>query len=84
MVAVHVADHAAHGVRVLPDHEPEEFFGYDLDPCLQGEVALDNDAWVSSNVPSGGQTFSGGAEISVYGSDKARAMSVVSTDAALD
>jgi hypothetical protein len=39
---------------------------------------------VSSSVPSGGQTVSDGVEVSVYGSEEARAMSVVSTEATLD
>ncbi len=34
--------------------------------------------------PIGGQTFSDGVQVSVYGSDKAQAMSIVSTEATLD
>jgi hypothetical protein len=70
--------------RGLPERDAEAFFGYVLDLCLEGEAALDPEAWASGNVPSGGQTFSDGVEVSVYGSEKARAMSVVSTDATLD
>lgn len=70
--------------RGLPERDAEAFFGYVLDLCLEEEAALDPEAWASGNVPSGGQTFSGGAEVSVYGSKEARAMSVVSTDATLD
>jgi hypothetical protein len=70
--------------RGLPERDAEAFFAYVLGLCLEEEAALDPEAWASGNVPSGGQTFSGGAEVSVYGSEKARAMSVVSTDATLD
>jgi hypothetical protein len=70
--------------RGLPERDAEAFFGYVLDLCLEEEAALDPEAWASGNVPSGGQTFSDGVEVSVYGSEKARAMSVVSTDATLD
>ena len=71
-------------VRGLPERDAEAFFGYVLALCLEDEAALDPEAWVSGSVPSGGQTFSDGVEVSVYGSEKARAMSVVSTDATLD
>jgi len=70
--------------RGLPERDTEAFFGYVLDLCLEEEAALDPEAWASGNVPSGGQRFSDGVEVSVYGSEKARAMSVVSTDATLD
>lgn len=70
--------------RGLPERDAEAFFAHVLDLCLEEEAALDAGAWVSGSVPSGGQTFSGGAEISVYGTEKARAMSVVSTDATFD
>ena len=71
----------AHG---LPERDAEAFFAYVLDLCLEEETALDPESWVSGNVPSGGQTFSDSVEVSVYGSEKARAMSVISTDATLD
>jgi hypothetical protein len=70
--------------RGLPERDAEAFFAYVLELCLEEEAALDPEAWASGSVPSGGQTFSGGAEISVYGSENARAMSVVSTDATFD
>ena len=70
--------------RGLPERDAEAFFGYVLDLCLEDDAALDPEAWASGSVPSGGQTFSDGVEVSVYGSEKARAMSVVSTDATLD
>jgi len=70
--------------RDLPERDAEAFFGYVLDLCLEDEAALDPVAWAAGNVPSGGQTFSDGVEVSVYGSEKARAMSVISTDATLD
>jgi hypothetical protein len=70
--------------RGLPEQDAEAFFAYVLALCLEDEAALDPEAWVSGNVPSGGQTFSDGVEVSVYGSEKARAMSVVSSDATLD
>lgn len=70
--------------RGLPEQDAEAFFAYVLALSLEDEAALDPEAWVSGSVPSGGQTFSDGVEVSVYGSEKARAMSVVSTDAALD
>ena len=70
--------------RGLPERDAEAFFAYVLALCLEDEAALDPEAWVSGSVPSGGQTFSDGVEVSVYGSDKARAMSVVSPEATLD
>jgi hypothetical protein len=70
--------------RGLPERDAEAFFAYVLELCLEEEAALDPAAWVSGSVPSGGQTFSDGVEVSVYGSEEARAMSVVSTEATLD
>jgi hypothetical protein len=70
--------------RGLPERDAEAFFASVLELCLEEEAALDPEAWVSGSVPSGGQTFSDGVEVSVYGSDKARAMSIVSTEATLD
>ncbi len=70
--------------RGLPEQDAEAFFAYVLALCLEDEAALDPEAWASGNAPSGGQTFSDDVEVSVYGSEKARAMSVVSTDATLD
>ena len=70
--------------RGLPERDAEAFFGYVLGLCLEEEAALDPEAWASGSVPSGGRTFSDGVKVSVYGSEKARAMSVVSTDATLD
>ena len=70
--------------RGLSEGDAEAFFGYVLGLCLEEEAALDAEAWVSGSVPSGGQTFSDGVEVSVYGTKEARAMSVVSTEATLD
>ena len=70
--------------RGLPERDAEAFFGHVLDLCLEEEAALDPVAWASGSFPSGGQTFSDGVEVSVYGTDEARAMSVVSTEAAPD
>ena len=70
--------------RGLPERDAEAFFAYVLGLCLEDEAALDPEAWVSGSVPSGGQTFSDGVEVSIYGSDKARAMSVVSSESTLD
>ena len=70
--------------RGLPERDTEAYFAYVLELCLEEEAALDPEAWVAGSVPSGGQTFSDSVEVSVYGSEKARAMSVVSTDATLD
>src|SRR5918997_2698364 len=67
--------------RGLPEQDAEAFFAYVLALCLEDEAALDPVAWASGSVPSGGQTFSDGVEVSVYGSERARAMSVVSTEA---
>lgn len=72
---------AAYGA---PEGEAEEFFGYVLGLCLEDGAALDPTAFVAGSVPGGGRTFSGGAEISVYGSEGARAMSVVSTGSSFD
>ena len=70
--------------RGLPEQDAEAFLAYVLGLCLEEPAALDPEAWVSGGIPSGGRTFAEGVEISVYGSDRARAMSVVSTEAALD
>ena len=70
--------------RGVPDGETEEFFDYILDLCLENPAALDPGVFVAGAVPSGGTTFAGGAEISVYGSDEARAISVASTGLSLD
>ena len=68
----------------IPERDTEDFFGRVLSLSLEDSAALGTEAWVSGAVPSGGRTFSGEAEISVYGTDASRAMSVVSTDAFLD
>ena len=71
-------------VGEVGERDTEAFFSGVLDLSLEDASALDAGAWVSGSVPSGGRTFSGGAEISVYGSEESRAMSVVSSDAFLD
>lgn len=71
-------------VNDASERDTEVFFGRVLDLSLEDSAALGTEAWVSAKVPSGGQTFSGGAEISVYGTEASRAMSVVSTDTFLD
>ena len=68
-------------VGEVGERDTEAFFSGVLDLSLEDASALDAGAWVSGSVPSGGRTFSDGAEISVYGTDASRAMSVVSTDA---
>lgn len=70
--------------RGVPEGETEEFFGYVLELCLEDASALDPEAWVSGNVPSGGTTFAQDAEVSVYGSEEARALSLVSTGLSFD
>ena len=70
--------------RGVPEEETEEFFGYVLDLCLEDAAALDPEAWVSGNVPSGGQTFAGDVGVAVYGSEEVRALEVSASGLALD
>ncbi len=68
-------------VRGISDEETAEFFGYVGSLCLsQQSDPFDPVAWTAANVSSGGQTFAGGAEFSVYGTDAQRTMQVVATD----
>ena len=67
----------AHGVS---DEEAARFFGYVAALCLRGDIPFNPEAWVSQNVPSGGQTFASGAELSIYGTDEERTLQVVATD----
>ena len=54
-----------------------------LDLCLE-DTALDPEAWVSGNVPSGGQVFASDVGIAVYGSGEVRALEVAASGFALD
>ena len=67
----------AHGAS---DEEAARFFGYVAALCLRNSDPLNPEAWVSQNVPAGGQTFADGAEISIYGTDEERTLQVVATD----
>ncbi len=67
----------AHGVS---DEEAARFFGYVGALCLRGDIPFNAEAWVSQNVPAGGQTFANGAELSIYGTDEERTLQAVAAD----
>jgi hypothetical protein len=71
-------------VGEVGERDAEVLFSRILDLSREDASALNTEAWISGRVPAGGSTFSDGAEISVYGTDTSRAMSVVSTGACPD
>ena len=65
--------------RGVSDETAASFFSYVAGLCLPNTSPLDPEAWMRQNVPTGGRTFAGGAEISVYGTREARALEVVAS-----
>jgi hypothetical protein len=67
----------AHGAS---EEEATEVFGYVGALCLDEIDPLNPEAWMLENVPTGGQTFAEGVELSVYGTQEARTLQVVASD----
>jgi hypothetical protein len=57
------------------------FFSYVAGLCLQDTNPLNPEAWMQENVPTGGQTATGGTVLSVYGTQEVRTLEVVAIGA---
>jgi hypothetical protein len=68
----------AHGVS---QERAASFFSYVASLCLQDTDPLNSEAWMQENIPTGGQTASGGTALSVYGTQEVRTLEVVATGA---
>jgi hypothetical protein len=71
-------------VRGLSDEQAAEFFSYVASLCLQESDPLNPQAWVEQNIASGGQVFTEGAELTIYGTKQERTLQVVATDFTVD
>jgi hypothetical protein len=65
--------------RGVSQESAASFFSYVTRLCLPNTAPLDPEAWMRENLPTGGQTFTGGTEISVYGTQEVRALEVVAS-----
>ena len=63
-----------HGVS---EETAASFFSYVASLCLQDTDPLNPEAWMQENVPTGGQTATGGTALSVYGTKEVRTLEVV-------
>jgi hypothetical protein len=61
----------------VSEERAASFFSYVADLCLQDTDPLDPEAWMQENVPTGGQTATGGTALSVYGTKEVRTLEVV-------
>ena len=57
------------------------FFSYVAGLCLRDTDPLNPEAWMQENVPTGGQTATGGKALSVYGAKEVRTLEVVAIGA---
>jgi hypothetical protein len=71
-------------VRGVSDEQAAEFFSYVASLCLQEADPLNPEAWVEQNVAPGGQVFTEGAELAIYGTKEERTLQVVATDLGVD
>lgn len=66
--------------RGVTDEDAKRFFSYVLALSVgKAGDALDAETWVAGALLSGGTTFAGDTEISVYGSEEARALQVTAS-----
>jgi hypothetical protein len=66
-------------VRGASEEEAASFLAHVGVLCLDETDPLNPEAWVRENLPTGGQTFAEGAELSVYGTREARTLQVVAS-----
>jgi hypothetical protein len=67
-----------HGVS---QERATSFFSYVAGLCLRDTDPLNPEAWMQENVPTGGQTATGGTALSVYGAKEVRTLEVVAIGA---
>jgi hypothetical protein len=67
-----------HGVS---EETAASFFSYVAGLCLPDTDPLNPEAWMQENVPTGGQTATGGTALSVYGTQEVRTLEVVAIGA---
>jgi hypothetical protein len=67
-----------HGVS---EETAASFFSYVAGLCLRDTDPLNPEAWMQENVPTGGQTATGGTALSVYGTQEVRTLEVVAIGA---
>ena len=65
--------------RGASEEEAASFFANVGALCLDETDPLNPEAWVRENLPTGGQIFAEGAELSVYGTREARTLQVVAS-----
>jgi hypothetical protein len=65
--------------RGVSEETATSYFSYVADLSLSETAPLETDAWMLQNVPAGGQTFTTGTEISVYGTKEAKALEIVAS-----
>jgi hypothetical protein len=70
--------------RGVSEAEAAEFFSYVAGMCLQDTNPLNPEAWVEQNVGSGGEVFTEGAKLTIYGAKEERTLEVVAAGFATD
>jgi hypothetical protein len=68
-------------VHRVSEERAASFFSYVAGLCLQDTNPLNPEAWMQENVPTGGQTATGGTALSVYGTKEVRTLEVVAIGA---
>jgi hypothetical protein len=68
-------------VHRVSEERAASFFSYVADLCLRDTDALNPEAWMQENVPTGGHTTTGGTALSVYGTKEVRTLEVVAIGA---
>jgi hypothetical protein len=65
----------------VSEERAASFFSYVADLCLRDTDPLNPEAWMQENIPTGGQTATGGSALSVYGTQEVRTLEVVAIGA---
>jgi hypothetical protein len=68
-------------VHGISEETATSFFSYVAGLCLRDTDPLNPEAWMQENVPTGGQTTTGGTALSVYGTKEVRTLEVVAIGA---
>jgi hypothetical protein len=68
-------------VHRVSEETAASFFSYIARLCLRDADPLNPESWMQENVPTGGQTATGGTVLSVYGTQAVRTLEVVAIGA---
>lgn len=61
------------------ENEAAKFFSYVAKLSLEDTNSINIEAWVNSNISSGGQYLANGAQLKLYGTEQARTLEIVAS-----